>query len=115
MELRTALVAAGITKFPYFNWDEQNITFAGGLQIEIVFFFGRNKADYRVVGREPLLRTEYQSFPSGKDIDNMLKFIMDAFHGVIYNNDNIVVNVRMEKKFVSEKKKERGDKTIHNN
>ena len=40
-------------------------------------------------------------YPSTKDVDNMIKFVMDALHGIVYANDNIVVGINATKKFVA--------------
>ena len=40
-------------------------------------------------------------YPSTKDTDNMTKFVMDALHGIVYNNDNIVVIINATKHFVA--------------
>jgi Holliday junction resolvase RusA-like endonuclease len=40
-------------------------------------------------------------YPSSKDIDNMIKFIMDALHGITYANDICVVRLTATKAFVN--------------
>jgi Holliday junction resolvase RusA-like endonuclease len=43
----------------------------------------------------------FQAFPHNKDLDNLVKFVMDACHGdVLYENDNVVVRLVAEKNFV---------------
>jgi Holliday junction resolvase RusA-like endonuclease len=37
------------------------------------------------------------SFPHGKDIDNLLKFVMDALEQTLYMNDTNIVHVECEK------------------
>ncbi len=40
-----------------------------------------------------------QAFPRRKDLDNMVKFLMDACHEVLYQNDTVVVKLAAEKAF----------------
>ena len=40
-----------------------------------------------------------QAFPRRKDLDNLVKFVMDAFHDVFYGNDTVVVKITAEKAF----------------
>jgi Holliday junction resolvase RusA-like endonuclease len=40
-----------------------------------------------------------QAFPRRKDVDNMVKFLMDACHEVLYQNDTVVVKLVAEKAF----------------
>ena len=40
-----------------------------------------------------------QAFPRCKDLDNMVKFLMDACHEVLYQNDTVVVKLVAEKAF----------------
>jgi Holliday junction resolvase RusA-like endonuclease len=38
-------------------------------------------------------------YPDKKDTNNMLKYFMDALTGVVYANDNCIVNVRASKAY----------------
>ncbi len=80
-DLRLAVKAAmqeiEITSFPYYNADEP-------LVLELFFFFE--------------VRPN-QVFPKKKDLDNMVKYIMDALTGVIYPNDTAIVSLAAEKTF----------------
>jgi Holliday junction resolvase RusA-like endonuclease len=40
-----------------------------------------------------------QAFPCRKDLDNMVKFLMDACHVVLYQNDTVVVELVAKKVF----------------
>jgi Holliday junction resolvase RusA-like endonuclease len=40
-----------------------------------------------------------QAFPTRKDLDNMVKFVMDACHDVLYTNDTVIVKITAEKAF----------------
>lgn len=39
----------------------------------------------------------FQAFPHCKDLDNLVKFIIDACHDVLYTNDNVVMCLVVEK------------------
>ena len=43
--------------------------------------------------------TANQLFPTKKDVDNMVKFIMDAFQNVLYFDDKVIVTVNSRKTF----------------
>jgi Holliday junction resolvase RusA-like endonuclease len=42
----------------------------------------------------------------------MLKFVMDAMHGVVYTDDKCVVRVSATKLFLTEEEKDDGEYTI---
>jgi Holliday junction resolvase RusA-like endonuclease len=98
--LRAALVSFGVASFPYFN--REAIAKTKGLKLTLDLFLHRKKLDYRVVGGVAVLREDCDTFPKKKDVDNMLKFIMDGLHHVIYDNDNVITKVVVTKDFVPE-------------
>jgi Holliday junction resolvase RusA-like endonuclease len=53
-----------------------------------------------VVGFASVRPHIFQAFPHDKDLDNLVKFVMDACHDVLYENDNVVVRLVAEKNFV---------------
>jgi Holliday junction resolvase RusA-like endonuclease len=96
-KLREALVSVGSTVFPLFNGSPTN---CNGVELVITLFFKRPRADYRHYSTSITMVENPQRYPSTKDTDNMVKYIMDALHGVAYNNDNIVVSINATKTFV---------------
>jgi hypothetical protein len=46
-----------------------------------------------------VLRPTAQAFPRKKDVDNMLKFVMDALQGVFYTNNMTITTVTVTKTF----------------
>jgi Holliday junction resolvase RusA-like endonuclease len=98
--LRESLLSFGVTSFPYFN--REAIANTKGLKLTLDLFLHRKKLDYRVVKGVEVLREDCDNFPKKKDVDNMLKFIMDALHHVIYDNDNVITCVLVTKEFIPE-------------
>jgi hypothetical protein len=101
--LREALLSFGVSSFPYF--DREAISNTKGLKLTMSFFLHSKKADYRVVKGVAVLTEDCDNFPKKKDVDNMLKFIMDGLHHVIYDNDTVVCKVVLKKDFVREEKR----------
>jgi Endodeoxyribonuclease RusA len=48
------------------------------------------------------LKPDHQLYAAKTDIDNMLKFIMDAMHKVLYDDDTAIVDAHVVKEFVSD-------------
>ena len=110
-DLRKALADCGVTKFPFFGKEHTDIDQAEGLYIDIEFYILRCKKDYKKVKGVDVLKDEYQKYPGKKDTDNMIKFVMDAAHTVLYDDDKCVCKISAVKKFVSEDEKKRGPYT----
>lgn len=85
--------------FPYFT--EAEIMASAGVKLIITFFVKHRYDDYHVANGNRVLRADYCRIPSNKDVDNMLKFVMDALAGVIYHNDFVVVEAVAKKSFVA--------------
>jgi Holliday junction resolvase RusA-like endonuclease len=68
--------------------------------LEVCFYFGHIRADYHWLNGAMVLKDAHQLYPMKKDIDNLLKFVMDAMHNVVYSNDKSVVRVITSKKFI---------------
>lgn len=64
-------------------------TFAAETQLRLVVTF---------VCARPV-RSIHQAYPRQKDLDNMVKFAMDAFDEVLYANDTVVVSISAQKTF----------------
>jgi Holliday junction resolvase RusA-like endonuclease len=104
LALRSILMSFGISVFPLF--DSESLANTKGLKITIFFYLHRKKDDYRLVLGEKVLKETCDRFPKKKDVDNMLKFVMDALHGVLYDNDNVITFVVAVKEFVPESGRE---------
>jgi Holliday junction resolvase RusA-like endonuclease len=88
----TAMLQYGLT-LPYFNSDEP-------VSVDIRFILPRRRQDVILQddGSSVLTQTA-QTFPRMKDVDNLLKFVMDALQSVLYNNDVTITSVRVTKVF----------------
>jgi Endodeoxyribonuclease RusA len=95
--LRRELLQIGENQFPIFPDGGDN---AKGLMVTMKFHMSRRRADYRTVKGEPVLKVEHQQFPESKDVDNMVKYLMDAMDSVLFSDDKIIVRVIAEKCFV---------------
>ena len=105
--LKRELVDCGVNdNHPFFPNEDMHSS--KGLVLDVVFFFPRPSRDFRIVLRTRagatiwVLRDVHQQYPGSKDIDNMVKFIMDAMHIVIYKDDKCVVRISAEKRFVDD-------------
>ena len=106
--LQRALVDCGVSVFPFFTAENTDSMQSCGLKINVVFHIMRRRADYRMYQGELVLLPNHQKYPGTKDVDNMVKYIMDVFHNVLYQNDNCVVMICAYKKFVTEEEKKAG-------
>ena len=95
LELRKALVDCGVDVFPFFGAETTDQMKSSGLHFDAVFYMKRTKKDYKMVKGVEVLKDNYQKYPGKKDTDNMMKFIMDAAHNVIYNDDKCVVKFQL--------------------
>jgi Holliday junction resolvase RusA-like endonuclease len=77
--VRAAMEEIAIATFPYFQAKQPLVL---------------------VVGFASIRPHVFQAFPHSKDLDNLVKFVMDACHDVLYENDNVVVRLVAEKNFV---------------
>lgn len=107
-DVAKALATHGVTSFPFFKEKDTDIMQSEGLQIDVVFYVGRRRCDYRTKKGILYLKDVFQKYPGKKDTDNMLKFVMDAAHDVLYDDDKCVVKISASKKFVAEEDRERG-------
>jgi Holliday junction resolvase RusA-like endonuclease len=85
------MVSHGLT-IPYFTDDEP-------ISFRLLLVLPRLKKDFKVRNGVKVLRASAQAFPRKKDVDNMLKFVMDALHGLFYTDDVTVTTVSVTKTF----------------
>ena len=72
----------------------------GEMKLYIVFCFSRPKSHYRTGKNANMLRNDVPIFNAHKpDIDNLLKFVMDAMNGVFYKDDSQIVDVDIKKQY----------------
>ena len=110
-DLLKALTNYGISSFPFFksSWTDNMVS--DGLRIDCVFHISRRRKDYRSKMGKLLLKDDIQKYPATKDTDNMMKFVMDAYHDVLYDDDKCVVTLSATKKFLEESERESGPYT----
>jgi Holliday junction resolvase RusA-like endonuclease len=99
--LKRELIDCGVNlQHPFFPNETQQSS--KGIFLNVVFFFARPSRDFRTKNGIRVLKDVHQKYPGSKDTDNMVKFIMDAMHIVIYNDDKCVARLLAEKRFVDE-------------
>jgi Holliday junction resolvase RusA-like endonuclease len=89
--LRTTMDDYGLNT-PYFSPDEP-------ISVYVNFVLPRRRQDIRAGGVNVMLTPGAQTFPRNKDVDNMLKFLMDALQGVVYHNDVTITKAVVSKLF----------------
>jgi Holliday junction resolvase RusA-like endonuclease len=89
--VRMSLNEFGLTR-PYFNEQEP-------LFLEVLFVLPRRRQDLVRRNGFNVLTATAQAFPRNKDIDNMLKYLMDALQGELYANDVTITKVMVTKMF----------------
>jgi Holliday junction resolvase RusA-like endonuclease len=94
--VRTAMKEIGINTFPYFTQEKP-------IALTVRFVLPRPRSDLRTSNGVSTLIAYPSPLPFKKDIDNMLKFLMDALDGgdapLMYANDVIITDVVMGKAF----------------
>jgi Holliday junction resolvase RusA-like endonuclease len=73
-----------------------------GISLVIDFFISRPAVDYCIQKGEKKMKVSPHLFPNIKDLDNMVKFYMDAMQEVAYNNDNVICQITCSKHFTDE-------------
>jgi hypothetical protein len=71
-----------------------------GVHLCIEIYCPRPKMDYCVVRGLPTMKRNPHLFPNKKDLDNILKFYMDAMQEVAYMNDNVITKITCSKDFI---------------
>ena len=65
-------------------------------------YVNRPKLDYQLSKGVKTMKSTWHLYPNTKDLDNMIKFYMDAMQGVAYLNDNVVTKLTCSKDFLTE-------------
>jgi Holliday junction resolvase RusA-like endonuclease len=91
--LYKALKDCGVSRFPFFAPEETNNKTSKGLILEVDFYINRIKSDFKKVKGVEQLKDNCQQFTTRKDTDNMLKFLMDTFNNIVYDDDRCVVKL----------------------
>jgi Holliday junction resolvase RusA-like endonuclease len=88
--VRLEMVAIDVTSFPYFTDSE-------AILLKVKFVVPRPRMD--LVGGQtvPYLAANACPFPCGKDINNLLKLIMDVLEQTLYTNDTSIIHVEAQK------------------
>jgi Holliday junction resolvase RusA-like endonuclease len=80
-----AMAIYGLT-VPYFTEDEP-------IAFRLLLVLPRHKQDLMVRDGVTILCPPAQAFPRKKDVDSILKFVMDALQGVFYTNNVTITTV----------------------
>jgi Holliday junction resolvase RusA-like endonuclease len=73
-----------------------------GLQLEINFFVTRPSADFTIQKGQKKMKPSPHLYPNIKDLDNLVKFYMDAMQDIAYQNDNVICKITCSKHFTDE-------------
>jgi Holliday junction resolvase RusA-like endonuclease len=71
-----------------------------GISLKIHFFLTPPDNDFIKKNGIKVRKDNYHNYPSKKDIDNMLKFCMDAMQDVAYENDHVICKIESGKDFI---------------
>jgi Holliday junction resolvase RusA-like endonuclease len=69
------------------------------IALDAKFVLSRPLSHFKGNGLSQRLRDDVVDYPERKDIDNLLKFLMDSVQFILYKDDNAVTKVTMEKQF----------------
>jgi hypothetical protein len=76
-----------------------------GISLFVNFYLTHPKNDFevkKVNGKAvTVFKSEHHKWPNTKDIDNMIKFVMDAMQGIMYVNDACICSIICNKHFVT--------------
>ena len=73
-----------------------------GIILLIEFFIKPPAVDYEKKKGIKMRKDTFHLYPSTKDLDNMIKFCMDAMQDVAYMNDNVICKLECFKSFINE-------------
>ena len=74
-----------------------------GITLKIHFYLSRPENDFlKKKNGTKTRKSVYHHYPSMKDIDNMIKFYMDAMQEVAYKNDHVICELVSSKKFLDD-------------
>ena len=68
------------------------------IQLEVNIYLSIPKTD---INTKKQLKNKHHLWPNTKDIDNMIKYIMDAMQQIIYTNDAVICSIKCTKQFVT--------------
>ena len=71
-----------------------------GIHLCMEIFVPRPKMDFRTVKGVKTLKPNLHLFPNKQDLDNMIKFYMDAMQDVAYTNDTVITKITCSKDFM---------------
>jgi Holliday junction resolvase RusA-like endonuclease len=89
--VRNSFLEYGLST-PYFSPEEPIV-------LRLLCVLPRRQQDLARAGGRTVLTRFAQVFPRNKDVDNLLKFVMDALQGVVYRNDQTITTVIVTKTF----------------
>lgn len=72
--------------------------------MDIIFKFNRPVSHYYIINGIRSIRTEVSenSWHKGRaDLDNLIKFVLDALNGVMYIDDHQIVSIKARKEYVT--------------
>ena len=91
-----SLEANGITA-PLFGSDP---LIDKGVHLSMNIYIPRPSNDFHVVKGVRMEKIHPHLYPNKTDIDNMVKFYMDAMQDVAYKNDNVITKLTCSKEFI---------------
>lgn len=74
------------------NWNSDPIT--SDMSIQLKFYFERPKSHKKNIAKQP-------KHPLKKDLDNLVKFVLDAMNKVVFDDDKRVIQITASKEYVS--------------
>lgn len=73
------------------------------LDVHISFVYKRPKKHYRVKAGKLLRKQEVPFYKKSRpDLDNLIKFYLDAMQGIVYKDDSQIVSLNAQKVYGSE-------------
>jgi Holliday junction resolvase RusA-like endonuclease len=75
------------------KWDPDKII-SSDMEIEMKFYFERPKS------HKKSKKSNHPNYPQKKDLDNLVKFVLDAMNKVVYDDDRRVVRLTAVKEYV---------------
>lgn len=76
------------------------IPLSTALGLTIIFYFARPKSHFNRKGI--LLPSSPKHYTKKPDIDNLIKFILDALNGQLYIDDSQIISITATKQYASE-------------
>jgi hypothetical protein len=73
-----------------------------GITVQINFYMRRPNIDFCQRMKARVLKSTVHKYPNTKDLDNMVKFLLDAMQHLLYLNDSAICTLICSKQFVEE-------------